>query len=194
MSILFNRKRGLTKESSWLIGASSIVTIAACTGPARASGVGDLGEALHGVYWYGFVPVGLALPEYSMRLADGETLHGLQWEVPVLFGDELDGLTWGGGASFSWYPSPDDLMVRGTFRAVWLLRESDETWKTEVPGVGLGIGGFWHEAGFGPRLEVRARYWAWAGVYVSAAWEPMVSPSRSNGGELGAGLEVPLVL
>jgi hypothetical protein len=160
---------------------------------ARASGVGDMGAGLHDVYFYGFVPAGIVLPAYSLRI-DENLRHGLQWEVPFLVGpdDDLEGPVWGGGASLSWYPSDNDLMLRGTLRAMWPIRSSEESWTTEVPGISVGLGGFWNGEGYGPRTELRLRYWCWAGVFASVAWEPVVRPSFSHGGEVSAGLEFPI--
>lgn len=159
---------------------------------AHASGSGDLGPAFRDAYLYGFVPVGIALPEYSLRV-DGEGAHnGIQWEVPFIVATRnLDPPIWGGGASISWYPGAGDVMLRGTGRLVIPLRSSEESWQTEVPGIGVGLGGFWHDQGYGPRVEARLRYFCWVGVFFSAAWEPTVSPSFSHGGEVAAGLEIP---
>lgn len=170
------------------------IAMLAPSSTAQASGVGDMGAALHDTYFYGFVPAGILLPEYSLRI-DEELRHGLQWEVPLLIvSDDLEGPVWGGGPSVSWYPSDDDLMLRATVRAMWPIRSSEESWKTEVTGISVGLGGFWYGEGYGPRAELRLRHWCWAGVFVSLAWEPVVRPSFSQGGEVSAGLEFPIPL
>jgi len=181
----------------WAKLSSLLSAAAMLASPSRAdaSGVGDLGEGLHDVYFHGVVPAGIVLPEYSLRFGGDGAIHGLQWEVPFLVASgDLEAPVWGGGASLSWYPSVGDLMLRATARVMWPIRSAEESWRTEVPGVSLGIGGFRRDEGYGPRAELRVRYWCWAGLFASAAWEPTVGPSRSHGGEASAGLELPLPL
>jgi hypothetical protein len=139
--------------------------------------------------------VGLVLPEYSLMVNGSGARSGLQWEVPVLIGnDQLDFPVWGGSASISWYPGAPDVTLRATASVLAALKDSDRPWDTDVPGVSVGLGGFWNESGYGPRIEARFRHWCWAGFFLSAAFEPTVAPELTYGAEFALGLAFPVLL
>ena len=161
---------------------------------ARASGMGGLGEGLHDAYVDVVVPIGLVVPEYSLALRDRDLSHGLAWEIPFILQDEP---RWSFGPALAWYPGAGSVAARATLRYVF-IPVSDESWHTPIEdsvALALGAGAFVESrTGWGPRVELRARYMFLGVVFLSMAYEPTVVPRVMHGGELSAGFELPILL
>lgn len=171
------------------LAALAALAALAITRTACASGMGGMGDGLHDMYIGGLV-ASSAIPEYTMNYTGGGLEHGLQWELPLVYGpgSRETVVVHSTAASFSYYPGSRRSSGRLTQR-VWFVLD-------DMVAVGVGAGGFVHRDGSGPRIESRLLYGiaaegVLAGLYLGAAYEPDVA-RQTHGGEATVGLVVPL--
>ena len=149
---------------------------------------------MHDAYVNVVVPIGLALPEYSLALREASPWHGLAWEVPFVL---LDQPRWSFGPAVAYYPGAGSVAGRATLRYVF-VPVSDDSWgapNEDSLALALGAGAFVESrTGWGPRVELRARYMYLGIAFLSVAYEPTVVPRVTHGGELSAGFELPILL